>query len=288
MKKIFKTLLCLTLFGLLLTSCSKDSDNNDTPVAPAGKFIAKIDGVSFEADGGAQIYNDVIIVAGINGTKSVSVIVTKGVTGTYDVKGTPGGVTPDAEVNYSPDGQTVFTSTLDISEKAGTVTITEIDKVNKTVSGTFSSAVISGNTATYAQITSGSFTKIPYSTAPLNTMTAKIDGTPFAATVVVAPRAMGMLVMNGQTLNGAQIITLSVSETVAPGTYVLGELGSEAYATYTANSTTFVSNAGTITITSHNTTTKRIVGTFSFPADPFIPGGDGHTVMEGAFAITYN
>ena len=133
MKTIFKTLLCLTLFGLLLTSCSKD-DNNDTPVAPAGKFIAKIDGTSFEADGGAQIYNDVIIVAGLTGTKSISVMITKGVEGTYDVKGTPGGVTPDAEVTYSPDGKSAFSSIFDIGEKAGTVTITEIDKVNKTVS----------------------------------------------------------------------------------------------------------------------------------------------------------
>jgi hypothetical protein len=50
----------------------------------------------------------------------------------------------------------------------------------------------------------------------------------------------------------------------------------------------FVSNAGTITITSHNKTTKRIEGTFSFPADPFGPDGDGHTLTEGTFAVTYN
>ena len=138
MKKIFKTLLCLTLFGLLLMSCSKDSDN-DTPVAPAGKFVAKVDGASFEADGAAQIYNDVIIVAGQMGTKTISVTVTKGVVGTYEVKGTALGVTPDAEINYSPDGKTVSSSVFAAGETVGTVTISEIDQVNKTVSGTFSS-----------------------------------------------------------------------------------------------------------------------------------------------------
>ena len=287
MKKIFKTLLCLTLFGLLLTSCSKDSDN-DTPVASAGKFMAKVDGTSFEADGAAQIYNNVIIVAGQMGTKTISVTVTKGVVGTYDVKGTALGVTPDAEINYSPDGKTVSSSVFATGETVGTVTITEIDQVNKTVSGTFSSKVIPASTGSIADITSGSFTKIPYVTTPASTLTAKIDGTPFAATIVASQRGFGELVINAQSLNGAQIISLSVSDAITPGTYAIGEPGSEdAYALYTVSSNIFMSNTGTITITTHNTTTKRIEGTFSFTADPISAEGDGHALTEGTFAVTY-
>lgn len=47
------------------------------------------------------------------------------------------------------------------------------------------------------------------------------------------------------------------------------------------------SHSGTLKITSHNQTTKRIKGTFSFTTLPFHVDGSGHTFANGSFDVEY-
>lgn len=289
MYKLFQTMLAVSAFVTLLLTASCSDDKDETPVAPAGKIIAKIDGASFEGDAAAQIQNDEIIVAGLNGDESISIIITKAAeVGTYDLKGAPVGVTPDAEINYTPDGGVHFFSTVfaDNGVKVGSVTVTEIDETNKTVSGTFECKPVASGGGT-AEIVSGSFTKIPYAEVADGRLSAKVDGVTFTASIALAVNGMGEIVVNGQSINGSKIITLSFDEDITAGTYDIGELGSDVYGTYTVSPDIFVSSEGTLTITSHNKTTRRVEGTFSFEAVDFMEELPGHTITQGTFAVTY-
>ena len=292
MKAISKLLLCATLLGVFSTSCSDESDNS--PVAPAGKIIATVGGTSWEATGIAVMDDDYIMVGGESGGKSINVeVVTGNVVGTYEVKGmgalAPKEI-PDAIVEYGTSG--VYTTAslyCDNDVAVGSVVITEIDEAKKTVSGTFHSKLKNYVDGTTFEITTGSFTKIPYTKElTTSTMSAKIDGVQFNSSVVVSASAMGMLVLNGQTLGGQQIITISVPETITVGTYALGELGlSDQYTTYTKNGNTYASVSGTLKITAHNKTTQHIEGTFTFAAEPFGFEASNVSATEGAFSVDY-
>ena len=293
MKKFFlKPLLAISLVAVVLMSCSDDSDDEVAPdiTAPVGKISAKISGASFEATGGAQISNNEILLGGNVGNEALSIIITKGATtGTYDVKGAPVGITPDAEINYTSNlGSNLYSSIFAPNgTKVGTVTVTEIDEANKTISGTFSSTVSLEN-GTSKEIT-GSFNKVPYVTAAASTLTAKIDGQAFTSTVAVGANAQGAIAVNGQALNGSKIIMVSFNDDIVPGTYPIGEPGMEdAYATYTVGMDIFMSTTGSLTITKHDKTLKRVEGSFSFTAEPFLETGTEHTITQGTFAITYH
>jgi hypothetical protein len=292
MKAISKLLFSATLMSVLFTSCS-DDDSNKSPVAPAGNIIATVDGAAWEASGVAIIGNNSISVGGQSGGKTVQVTVYKDdVVGTYEVKGLGAltTFTPEAMVAYEASGSLASASIyFDNSVAVGSVTITEIDEVDKTVSGTFHSKVKSFTDETTNEITAGSFTKIPYTTeVTTSTMSAKIDGVQFNSHVVVSARSMGTIVLNGQTLGAQQIITISVPETIAVGTYALGELGlSDQYTTYTANGKTYASVSGTVKITVHNKTTKHIEGLFNFTAEPFGFEGSNVSATEGAVSLNY-
>jgi hypothetical protein len=292
MKVISKLLLSATLMSILFSSCS-DDDSDKSPVAPAGNIIATVDGTSWEASGIAIIGNNSISVGGQSGGKTVQITTFKDdVVGTYEVKGIGAltTYTPEAMVAYETSGSFASASIyFDNVVAVGSVTITEIDEVNKTVSGTFHSKVKSFTDGTTAEITAGSFTKVPYTTEiTTSTMSAKIDGVQFNAHVVVSANGMGTLVLNGETLGGQQIITISVPETIAVGTYTFGELGfSDQYTTYTANGKTYASVSGTLKITAHNKVTKHIEGTFTFSAEPFGFEADNVSATEGVFSINY-
>lgn len=292
MKVISKLLLSATLVSVLFTSCSDDSDSDNLPVAPAGKIIATVGGTAWESTGAAIIDNNSISVGGESGGNGIQATVLKDdVVGTYEVKGIGAltTFTPEAMVAYGTSGSVASTSMyFDNDVAIGSVTITEIDEVNKTVSGTFHSKVKSYTLGTIIEITAGSFTKIPYVTeSPQSMMSAKIDGVQFNSHVVISASAMGMLVLNGQTLGGQKIITISVPETIAVGTYAFGELGSDQYTTYSTNGETYASISGELKITAHNKTTKHIEGTFTFIAEHFLLEEGNVSATEGVFSVDY-
>lgn len=289
---MFKILLSAMFLSMLFISCSDDSDKNE-PVAPAGSIIATVGGTAWESSGTAIIDNNSIWIGGLSGNKALQVTVFKDdAVGTYTVKGIGEltTYTPEAIVAYGVEGVATSASIyFDNDVAVGSVTITEIDEANKTVSGTFHSQVKSYTDGTTFDITAGSFTKIPYTTElPTSTMSAKIDGVQFNSGIVVSATAAGTIVINGQTLGGAQIITISVPQSIAVGTYAFGELGlSDQYTTYTKNGKIYTSISGTLKINVHNTTTDHIEGTFSFNAEPFGFEGSNVSATEGAFSVDY-
>ena len=288
---ITRPLFAALVFSTFLMSCSEESGDSKPSIdAPQGKIVATIGEHSFEATGGAQISNNEIIVGGNSGNETISIFITKAAkVGSYPFKGALIGTTPEAELNYSPDLETLYSSVYaPDGEKVGTVTITDIDEDDKTVSGTFKCTVVTDAGETL-EIASGSFNKIPYETAPSSVVSAKIDGKAFTSTVAIGQNGMGMIVINGQTLNGSKIITISFDEDIAAGTYDIGELGDDVYATYTVDGQYYVSLEGSITISKHDTSKNRVEGTFSFDAGDFFEEEEGVIKFtEGSFAITYH
>ncbi len=159
--------------------------------------MAKVGDKSFEATGSAIIANGAIMIGGANGSEILTLIVNDIKVGAYDAKGVKIGVSPDAEINYTPDSKVFFSSTFAADgEKVGTITITDIDQAKKTISGTFNGFAIKDGVST--EIGSGSFNKLPYTEQAPSSMTAKIDGTDFTATVVVGATSAGYIGLNGQ------------------------------------------------------------------------------------------
>ncbi len=209
----------------VLTSCSSDSDDDSaSPDAPEGKIVAKVGDKSFEAAGGALIANGAIMIGGVNGSEVLTLIVNDIKVGVYDAKGVKIGVSPDAEINYTPDSKVFFSSTFAADgEKVGTITITDIDQAKKTISGTFNGFAIKDGVST--EIASGSFNKVPFTEQAPSSMAAKIDGTDFTATVVVGATAGGSIGLNGQFLNGSKMLVFSFSQDLKAGTYTIADLG---------------------------------------------------------------
>jgi len=80
--------------------------------------------------------------------------------GEFVAKGNNPAVSPVYFYYFLSDGLGAFTSTSVAEEVAGTVTITELDIVNKTVSGTFDANVKRGTET--IRLTKGSFTRLKY------------------------------------------------------------------------------------------------------------------------------
>jgi hypothetical protein len=161
MKTIFKALLCVTLLSMVITSCSDDSE---TPVAPAGKMIASFRGTSWVSSAIAGTTNNTINVISHSDNKTIQVLVNKDNTvGTYEVTGagTVTGYVPDAMVAYDQPLDAFVSAYFDNAVVVGSVTITEIDDVNMTISGTFYSKLKSVSDGSEYELTNGSFTKIP-------------------------------------------------------------------------------------------------------------------------------
>jgi len=291
MKKfLLKPLLVFAMAAAVLTSCSDDSDddNSGTPDAPEGKIVAKVGDKSFEATGSAIIANGAIMIGGANGSEILTLIVNDTKVGAYDAKGVKIGVSPDAEINYTPDSKVFFSSTFAADgEKVGTITITDIDQAKKTISGTFSGYAIKDGVST--EIGSGSFNKVPFTEQAPSSMAAKIDGTDFNATVAVGVTAGGDIALNGQFLNGSKMLVFSFSQDLKAGTYTIADLGEgDVSATYTLGTqTAYWSKSGTFVITKHDATAKRIEGTFNLTLYDIMEEKADVNITNGTFAITY-
>lgn len=289
MKKTNYILLAIALS--LILSCSNDESEKE--IAPEGSMIAKIEGSSWKSEqAAAVIFNDAISIVGTDGDDNgieLSVL-TSNVAGTYMVKGTETSL-PDALVSYTPSGEIAyFSSYFPEAVTVGKMIITEIDEVNKTISGTFECKVKRlVPEEKELEIKEGSFTRIPYTSdasAPTdNTFSAKVDGINFGATIIGGVKAFNTITLNAT--NGTKGIAISLPATVTTGSHNFGGISDDYYATYLSGSTYYQSTSGSVNITKHDTAAKLIEGTFSFAAELFPAGGGSVSVTAGAFSISY-
>jgi hypothetical protein len=163
--------LIYLLIPFSFVACSEDPEPK---TVPEGKIAATIDGVYYEADAEATLYgNGEFRLSSKSGNARLFVSMSHApVVGTYELKGAAIGPPAQEWISYIPNGSLIFySSETDPGLVVGTLTISEIDETNKTISGTFSSKLFHGDLV--SEVTSGEFNKVPYEIIPPNTMKGK-------------------------------------------------------------------------------------------------------------------
>jgi hypothetical protein len=315
MKSVFIVILS-TVFLLCLNSCQKELsfETGNTPINPGtggggsgggggtnvtGDLRAKFNGTQWVADrvAVAARVNGIINISGISINSKLLTITLKD-SGVHQYSLDINSTTNAAGlVDSSLADRSAFATNQGAngSESGGIVTITSIDEVNKRLSGTFSFKVFRALDGLQQTVTEGSFSNISYATSlpPANAsdlFTVKIDGAVYTPPTIlgIAVPLLNNIAISGSDAAGVKTVTLYFPINVVPGTYQMGSIGADYYAQYNANSTTFLlSSAGSVTITTHNTATKRVTGTFNFTAASILGTGTPVVLTEGSFAATY-
>lgn len=294
MKKTLTGLLILLTFGLI--SCDKEtSEENGGVISANGDFRASIDGNLWIAN--TNIYaireNGTITIHGANtDRKSMTISVADSGIHSYRLS------------NTSLTNIGVFEDSLVIPIAAwttnqwfvdgiyGDLNITRIDTVAKRMSGTFNMNVVRTLDGMTRTITSGVFNNIPYTGSyvppppppPLeDTLDVNIDGVSFDHTSLSAIASGPALFISASDAGGFPDLGIIFSSAITPGTY---SFNADAQAQYTEDGIDFLdSQSGTLIILEHNTTTRRIRGTFEFTANDGAPPDVIFT--GGYFALTY-
>jgi len=180
------------------------------------------------------------------------------------------------------------------SVSAGTATITNIDTVNKKISGTFTFtgywSDLSVSNIPPISFTNGVFTNIPYTTGT-NTSTdlfyAKVDGTEFVEDQVDVSEVIASGYPDSYSIVGAkadgQNVGLRISKALGVGTYNFnGAFNQNLTATCVFNSLLYTSDTGALTISEKTAT--RIKGTFSLVVSNFTTS-QTKTITQGSFDV---
>ncbi len=296
MKKI--TYLLVLSIALVTFSCEKEPSRASLPEV---NFSVDFDGQTFVADQvGATVLDDVINITGLRGpnNESITLTVVAGTEGVYQLGVQNGALVHGAayiEQNNSTNG--AWVALTDGVSSQGTIIISEINDVNKTISGNFSFTGNNpsvGNTSSFVrEFTNGTFKNIPYSNTlsnpPTNnnSFTAKIDGVEFEEDLLAGILSSGNISIIA-TKNNISSIGLTLPSDIAAGDYdfTFGVAPVGQYNIFTPFSSNIAD--GSFTITSHDIPNKRIIGTFSFTAEAFGGGATGSfEITEGSFDITY-
>ena len=163
----------------------------------------------------------------------------------------------------------------------GVVTISELNEINKTISGTFNfNAILPGIDTIF--VSQGVMYNIPYNdgtiTDPNNagSFTAKVDANPFSPITVIARKTENNIVISASTASTS--IVLQLKGDVEPGSFTLPQSGFKA--TYRNADGEQTTTEGLIEVSAHNMADKTIKGTFRFTTNRA-------QITEGQFEITY-
>jgi hypothetical protein len=289
----------LVLLFAAFASCKKETsiENGNTL---SGNFTAKIDGTQWSASGtkeGASILGGLIAITGISvDNREISINITDSVAGQYILNQGSSSFAAYADIDSADLYAFSTNQGADTSQGGGLVTITELDPVGKTISGTFSFKVFREIDGHQKSITEGVFTKIPFVTAlppssASDTLVATIDNKSWKAINIEATASQGELTIVGASSDATQTIGLLLPSTAAPGTYALDGTNPAFLGAYTmlAGSTTtaLVSTKGSLVISENNTSTSRIKGTFQFTASDPTGVSSAHTITSGSFSVYY-
>lgn len=314
--KRFKFLsVCFIVFSAFLTSCSGDVEpldpavilNPDPSNPTSGVLKVDIDGQTFIATTTQAVVNSTAIsISGLRAPNGDFVQITLPAplnqVGTYTWDEALASNTVLGLI-YSTSGSLGYVTAPqeggDFSEfpeyvDTATITVSEIDAENKTISGTFQftggrfSDAGDLETKTF---TNGSFTNISFAgdiVAPSNnSFFAKIDGIDFNPTTVTANKLTDLLYIIGKK-ETIENISVVVPINIAPGTYEMDIFGDykAIYIKDSSSTGTFNSDEGTLTIISHDMAAKKIKGTFNFIGGSFMTTLE-HTITDGTFEVTY-
>lgn len=286
-------------FGALgLFSCRKET-SVENAVTLSGDFRAQINGVQWIAASttkGATLLAGLINITGISSdNKQLSITLTDTVVGVYTLNQTSSSYAAYADNDSSDIYAFSSNQGSDTTQAGGQVIITEIDRVNKTLTGTFSFKVFRDIDGHQKTISNGIFYKLPYvSSLPpsstTDTMNCRIDGTPWVGQSISVQSVSGQLAITGSHLDGTQMVGLIMPSNITAGPpYILSVTSTNYIGLYSPTPTVALgASSGTLTILSNNTTTQRIRGNFQFRASNPLGGTTPpHDLLSGFFSVYY-
>jgi hypothetical protein len=281
---------------LSLASCRKEM-SVETKAGLAGTFTANIDGaqwIAADSTKGASILLGMINISGISAdNKQLSITLNDTLPGVYKLSQVAASLAAYADNDSSNLYAFTTDEGKDTTQAGGLVTVTEIDKVNKTISGTFSFKVYRDIDNHQKTITEGVFYKLPYvSSLPpassLDTMWAFIDGTNWKAQSIIATALAPQLAITGSALNGSQSIGLIMPLDIQPGNYSFDYTAFTYIAIYNPTATTSrLSSSGTLVILENNPVTQRVRGNFQFRASEPLNPSIENQISGGYFSVKY-
>ncbi len=291
-------------------------DEGDIVNVEEGGFIATIEGFGFVAENasGTMSPENFLTLTGVTSSgESIVLTVEQATVGTFNLTAGLGNLNSG---QYSNDDFAAYISAGPL-EGTGTITITELDNVGLTISGTFSftgvrielddegNPVLDGEgnpVLEFIEITSGEFNKIPYvlddgsgGTPITDEFFAKVDGVDFIPEAITTTlnEIAGENVVKIVAVNAeGAIMRIDVPEELGVGTFAMEELsdGTKLIGLYNSNTggENLTSNPGTITITRFNTIAGILEATFSFTAtDPLNIDTTIHEITEGSLEVNY-
>ncbi len=294
----------IAFLTLLAVGCSKDDDSNNNNGAADGELVANVNGDEFKTSTqvGATLYAGTFNITAIKASTGETIVITvsNAEEGTFDLG-------PDANAQsgavYMINGQDAFGSVIEGG--SGEIKITNLDLDNETASGTFSFTavrqIVDGNgdiiTET-VEITDGAFSNIDLATTITgngnSTLTAKVDGSDLNADSVtgieltIGGNSTITVTANNNTTR--QNVSLSFPGDVTPGTYNFTGAFSDYVGSYNPSlgggTNNYISESGTLTITSFDPNTRTVEGTFSFSAKRLDPNDPDVTyeITAGSFS----
>lgn len=300
MKTLIASLLLLSAVSLI--SCQKNYDPYGTlnlPPTSGGSFVAKIDGAEWVATNVrlAQRAAGVIVIYGTSPLKSLVFRVADSGVHSYALTSpaTSNVAAWTDSTSVTSQGQAAFSSnSWDVDGNYGTLNITSIDTVKKTMSGTFTVKVNRQIDSMKRTFTEGSFTNIPFTdgtTPPVSgkdSFRVKINDTAFTYNALLGYDINKMINLSATSLpSGVPTVGLSFPDTIKAGTYAFSSF--DYIGQYNPTASLFLAaDTGHFTIIEHNLVTKRIRGTFNFLANgAFTHAPPNKYLTEGYFSIGY-
>lgn len=305
-KYVFLSFIVSAILSVIFISCQREitDPNGNTNPSVTGDFRAKIEGTQWVANRAASAsrMQGRIAISGIS-TDKKTIAITLADSGVH--RYTLSDITPNAAAYQDSTLPSVIAFTSNggtyPTQAGGEVNITAIDTVNKKISGTFFFKVYRQTDGLQRNITEGSFTNLSYSTtlppsSSTDTFRVKIAGTQWIPPTVLAAKSPAIpplpatIGISGVDASLSKTVGLQMPADITPGTYTLDFFGLTYIGTYLPNSNPVNSQAstsGTLTIISHNPTTKRIRGTFNFHAEELLNPAASTELTEGYFSITY-
>jgi hypothetical protein len=275
-----------------------DLDDFNNPATGPAVFKADFSGSTWTAAvAQANITTDGIQIIGskANG-ENFAFFVDATTTGTYPAN--------QNFLTFTPAGSTYGYWSLNLAnatENTGSITISNINTVAKTISGTFSFKGYWTDATTTSiipvQFTDGVFTNVPYTTdnTPVtgdDTFFAKVDGVEFAENqidVALIEDATPMPIPDQISIVGSKTnddtVSINVNRNLGVGTYAITGVLSDTDVVRggsVMNDVLYNAESGSITIISKTAT--RISGTFSMVVKNFTTSAT-KTISEGAFDV---
>jgi len=306
-KHLFYSILMLT--GIIVfNSCQKEIDPsiiaNPTPPGTTGNLKAKIDGTQWVAnsyEGATRMLGLINIGGRSTDRKYLSITLTDSGVHNYTLDNMSMNAASYIDSNLANAVNFTTNQGIGPGDAGGFVNITSIDVANKRISGTFAFRVFRQMDGAQRTLTEGSFTNLPYVTSlpPSNstdTFKVKIAGTLWVPPVILgsktpaAPPLVPQIAITGTSTDGTKSVGMFMPLSITPGSYTFDLFGGTYLGLYNPDTDPNHSQAamsGTLTILSHNTTTRRIRGNFNFHAEALLNPLLNTELTEGYFSISY-